>query len=493
MRDKILQWMTLTGWKGYLSLLLAGGLTALTLAPFYFWPLLIPGYGLLYVQWLHAPSSGSAFRRGWWWGFGFFLAGLYWVVIALTIDMVRFGWMIPFALIGLNGALAIFYGCAGWLFARFFQRKAGRDTMTLLWFTAVLFITEYMRSTLFTGFPWNLIGYSWGASNWSAQAASLVGVYGLTLITPLLAAACIVPLWDKRRRIIFPVLSLCMVSALCIYGFLRLENSSLTDSGKVVRVVQGNIPQHLKWQESHMVAALERYTELSHLPADKPVDMIVWPETAMPFTVLPDSGWEKRLADLLKPGQLLVTGAVTVEETGHKRELYNSLLAISADGTVQRYHKRHLVPFGEYVPLRNMLPIDKVTSGIIDFSKGKVDNVIEIPGSGISFRALICYEVIFPKYSAGAAADWLLNITNDAWYGQSSGPYQHLDMARFRAIEQGKPIIRAANTGVSAVFDPYGRRIKTIPLNEEGIIDISLPSPLRQGTIYGRIARAGFD
>ncbi len=515
--------LTAAGWRGRLLLFAGGALTALTMAPFYIWPLVFVGYGVLYVQLVQAPSRRATFWRGWWWGLGFFLAGLYWISIALTVDMVRFGWMIPFALLGLNGFFALFTGLSGLLFKMLYPHPLSlsqggmRTALSLLYFALALCFGELLRAHLFTGFPWNLIGYSWGAYDITAQAAALIGVYGLTLITPFVAAvpayyflaqysqkksksepgegskgnAGARPVCTRVAYYLPAVSALLLCLGLCLYGYHRLPPEAPTQTQQPaalhLRLVQGNITQDLKWDPDHMREALQTLIRLSRGDGYEQADVIIWAETAFPFTLRPDSGWLDQLGGMLQPHQLLVTGAVTAEGEGENLRLWNSIVAINADAQrVARYDKRHLVPFGEFVPLREYLPLEKITPGSIDFSHGK--RPPEMPLKQSTARVLVCYEVIFPSYSDGdMPAEWLLNLTNDAWYGHSSGPYQHREMARFRAIEQGMPMVRVANTGITVAYDPYGRTLGHIPLNTQGVIDVALPLPLPESTPYSSI------
>jgi apolipoprotein N-acyltransferase len=264
------------------------------------------------------------------------------------------------------------------------------------------------------------------------------------------------------------------------FGVARLpEAAALTDTQ--LRIVQPNISQSQKWTQQGRLDSLRVHAELSRLPTDAPpASFTIWSETAMPFTLYSNSVWPSRLATLIPPNTTLITGAVRADDAQEKIQIWNSVVAVDAQANVLGHYDKHqLVPFGEFVPLRSVLPLDKITPGNIDFSRGKGPQALQI-GTIPPFSPLVCYEVIFPWIAVDAAnrPAWILNVTNDAWYGDSPGPYQHFAISRMRAIEQGLPLVRAANTGISAVVDPYGRAVKFLKLGTRGVIDQALPKPL---------------
>lgn len=479
------------GWQAGLCLLVLGALVPLSLAPVFFWPVLFVSFPALLLALHGADTAWCAAVRGWWWGMGVCLAGFYWIVIALTVDMARFGWMIPFALLGLNGALALFWGMLG---ALYYHARRTDPLAGWLLFILLYGAIEWLRGHIFTGFPWNLAGYAWGASDISAQAASLFGVYGLTWLTVALVSLPF--LWWVGHRAKFKatlVVGL-FCAALLGWGQMRLLHHPPENTGKVVRLVQAAIPQTLKWQPDFAQQALVLHESLSVLPAqlDKEPDMIVWPESAFPFGLDETSGWPQHVGQWLAPGQVLVSGAVMRSGGGQNPlHIYNGMAVIDSAGRITaHYYKHHLVPFGEYLPLRTVLPdsVGKLTAGNTDFSSGKRHNETVLLADGLKALPLICYEIIFPSLSfQRGSADMILNITNDAWYGNSSGPYQHLQAARFRAIEQGIPVVRVAGSGVSAVFDGLGRVQGHLPLGKKAVLDVVLPAPLLQRTFYQRI------
>lgn len=252
--------------------------------------------------------------------------------------------------------------------------------------------------------------------------------------------------------------------------------------GVRLRLVQANIDQRLKWQESERVNTLRKYLALSSQPGAGPITHVVWPETALPYFLSTEPELLRVLAQVVPPGGLLLTGAVRADPPGTVPvQVWNSVHAIDDRGQVVATHdKFHLVPFGEYVPLRGILPIDKITPGASDFSAGPGPGTLVLPGLP-PVSPLVCYEAIFPgavTARTGQRPQWLLNVTNDAWFGQSAGPHQHFASARLRAVEEGVPMVRVANTGISAVIDPYGRVLASLALGREGVLDAALPEAL---------------
>lgn len=465
----------LTGWRRLAAALLLGAAGTLAFAPTHVLPVLLLSYPGLY--WLLAGCRGwrAAFAVGWTFGFGHFLAGLYWVGAAFLVDAERFAWLMPFAVSLLPVALAFFIAPA---VALAWAAPAGWRRWLAL--AAAWTLAEWLRAHVFTGFPWNQLGYVWAASDAVMQAAAFAGVYGLSFATLLAATAPAAFGWRGLAG------GLALVAALWGGGALRLAGAEVAEvSGVRLRVVQPNIDQRDKWRRELMARNFERHLQLSSAPGAGEITHFVWPETAAPY-LTGDMAWQVPLmAGLLKPGGLLFAGATRVVAPPLKA--WNSLYAISAGGEVAAvYDKHHLVPFGEYLPLRRLLGplgLAGVAASEHDFSAGPGPQVWRLPGLPPA-QPLVCYEIIFP-HEIAAGAEWLLNVTNDAWFGRSSGPHQHLAMARFRAVENGLAVVRSANTGVSAVVDPYGRTVDSLPLGESGVIDAALPHPLTP-TLYRR-------
>ena len=479
----------LVGWRRWLLAAALGAMAAAALPPLHALPLLIPAFtGLV---WLIDASRGlrGAFAAGWWFGFGHFVAGLYWIAFALLTDPARFGWMVPFAVFGLSGVLALYPALATLLIGC--SRTTGMARVIVL--AMAWTVTEWARGHLFTGFPWNLVGTAWTASDAMMQPAAVTGVYGLGLIT-VVAAAMPATLAGRgsvpalRRWAPTAAVSAGLV-VLGAAGSVRLAGAG-TDAvpGVVLRLVQPNVPQKEKWKPELREANLARHLRLSASPPADAVTHVVWPEAAVPFLLGSDEVARRVVATAVPAGGVLISGSLRAEgQGGTRRRMWNSVYAIAAAGDIlATYDKFHLVPFGEYVPFRDILPVDKITPGTVDFSSGPGLRTMSIPGLP-PMSPLICYEAIFPGRVANDDAAWLLNVTNDAWFGNSSGPYQHFASARLRAVEEGRPLVRVANTGISAVVDPYGRIQARLALGREGVIDAGLPAPLADPTLYARL------
>jgi apolipoprotein N-acyltransferase len=490
-----------TGRRRYGLAFLLGVLAAVALPPFYATPLIVPAFtGLV---WLYdgVETRRAAFALGWWFGFGFFLAGLYWVGISMTVDLARFGWMIPFATGGLSGGLALFTGAALWLLKLSRVQGPGRVFALAAAWTAA----EWLRGHVLTGFPWNLIGYTWTVADAPIQFASVVGIYGLSLVTVVigaLPAALGGP--GAARRPWRPIgAAAALTIALWGGGAIRLAGASdATVPGVVLRLVQPNIAQEDKWQPERVRENLATAVRLSVAPGYDKITDIVWPETSIgPFYLAEDPGLRTALAQIVPKDGLLLTGSLRRAPAeggrapdGSPYRYYNSLEVLDHQGgIVASFDKFHLVPFGEYVPLRGILPIDKLTPGRGDFSAGPGPRTLTLPRLP-SVSPLICYEAIFPGEVVDPAhpPDWLLNVTNDAWFGDSSGPYQHFESARLRAVEEGLPLVRAANTGISGVIDSYGRVVARLGLGKIGVVDSALPDKLPGTTAFARFGDLGF-
>lgn len=483
------------GWRRLLVAFACGLLSALALPPFNLVPVLLLAFPP--AIWLldGCVRGRSAFAVGWWFGFGNFLAGLYWISNALLVDAAQFAWLLPFVACGLPALLAFFVGGA---FAATWSAR-GLGPGRVLVFAAVWAAAEWLRGHLLTGFPWNLIGYVWTASDAMMQPAALVGAYGLSLFT-VFAAAAPAALADqgarrasKQGRWLMVAVAAGFLIAGAAYGLVRLPpGPAPTVAGVELRIVQANIDQRLKWRSDERAEIVRRHIAMSQTAEKETPAAVIWPETAVPFSVDEDEAVRAALAEAIPPGGLLLTGAPRIDRSGPQGpQIWNSLLALERSGqVVGAFDKFHLVPFGEYVPFRSVLAsmgVEKITAGSIDFSTGPGPRTLRLPGLP-PVSPLICYEVIFPGavVPAGDRPDWILNVTNDGWYGFSTGPFQHLAIARMRAVEEGLPLVRAANTGISAVVDPYGRETARLNLQTAGTIDARLPLALPP-TWYGRL------
>jgi apolipoprotein N-acyltransferase len=358
-------------------------------------------------------------------------------------------------------------------------------------------LLEILRGHVLTGFPWNLVGYVWADSLAMLQVASLVGAYGLTFWTALVAAwpALIadsdVP--PRRRAITVLGVILLLPALIWVGGEARLASlpTAGTDAvpGVRLRLVQPAIAQQLKWLEDQRLANARTHLAMTVTPGFEQITHVIWPETAMSYFLDHEPELRQAIAAVTPKGGAVLTGTLRAEprtETAPFR-VWNSLQGVDPKGNVVvSYDKFHLVPFGEYVPLRWLLPIDKITPGMTDFSAGPGPKTLEVPGAP-PVSPLICYEAIFPGAVTedGKRPGWLLNVTNDAWFGESAGPYQHFFSARVRAVEEGLPLVRAANTGISAVIDPYGRIVGRLGLGQRGVLDAPLPVALAP-TLFSR-------
>jgi apolipoprotein N-acyltransferase len=459
---------------------------------------------------------------GWWFGFGYFLAGLYWVGHAFLVDAKTFGWLLPFAVVALPAGMAL-YTAFGLALARLIWTRGATRVLAL---AIALTLAEWLRGHLFSGFPWNAYGYALISPIWLAQGAALVGIWGLTFLAVAVYASPAVLADERahtRRPWLAPALSAAAITALAIYGAVRLERTPTSYVKDVrLRIMQPNLQQDEKFKYSQKQQVMSRYLALSGRPSGpqspglRGVTLLIWPESAFPFFLTREPDALAQIAALLPPETVLITGAVRAPETAAHAPVtraYNSIYVIDHHGSILSvYDKVHLVPFGEYLPFQDLLErlgleqLTKVRGGFIPGDQRRNQTA---PGAP-NFLPLVCYEIIFPgdavprseregwlyrhvgRYFAWPSVvgkaerpGWLLNLTNDGWFGASAGPYQHFQQARIRAIEEGLPLVRAANSGISAVVDPLGRIVKSLPLGAEGVLDAPLPQPIA-ATLYAR-------
>lgn len=470
----------LTGWRRRLALVGFGLFGALALPPWSLLPALPVALTALVWLWDAAPTRRAAFATGWWWGWGWFILGLYWISHALLTDPLRFGWMIPFAVFGLSALMAVFYGLATLLAHLLGARGLGRVAVLAAAWT----LAEWLRSWALTGFPWNALGSVWEASLPVLQSGAVAGLWGLCLLTALagMAPALLAGPATPRRAVVALALALGLPLGAWTAGSLRLAAQPTVETGIKLRLVQPRIAQGTKWVEGLRERHLLEAVTLSRQPGADQVKAVIWPEAAAPFYLNLDGPHRAWAGMAAPPGGVLLTGALRLPDPDSTApHLANSLYALDGIGEMLAvYDKAHLVPFGEYVPLRRILPIAKITHGAIDFTPGPGPRTLTLPGLP-PLSPLICYEALFPAEMVGAdqpRPDWLLNVTDDGWFGLSAGPYQHLAAARLRAVEQGLPLARAANTGITTLVDPLGRELGRIALGERGILDVALPAPL---------------
>jgi apolipoprotein N-acyltransferase len=483
----------LKGWRRRLVLAALGAGAALALPPIYFLPMLGLSFMGLWVILGRMRCRKGAFAAGWWFGFGYFTLGLYWISHALLIDVARFVWFIPFSLFGLPLVLALFTGAATLLSWHIRRRgMGGALSLAACW---VLF--EWLRSFLFTGFPWNLIASVWVPVEPLLQADAWLGPYGLGFLT-VLAAACWPLLLPAHQLSDRRLASLPWLALLClgIAGLVRLQGASTEMvEGVRLRLVQPNIAQNLKWRPDLRYQHLLKLIELSRADTAQAPTHVIWAETAVPYLLDHDVQARLAVAKAVPENGLVITGAARTTAPGiEPYQVWNSLEAIDGDGVIRAvFDKFHLVPFGEYMPMKSVLPLKKITEGSTDFSPGPGPLTIDLPGLP-PVGPLICYEVIFPREVADPERrpEWLLNLTNDSWYGYSTGPFQHFAAARMRAVEEGLPLVRVANGGISGIIDAHGRVVAQLDLLSEGVLDGALPKALNNPTFYGALGNGPF-
>jgi apolipoprotein N-acyltransferase len=496
----ILSW----GWKRAAIALVAGALSALAMAPFTAWPVLFLTFPV--VVWLIDGAGAGAWRgvpaaamAGWWFGLGYFVPGLYWIGYAFLVDASTFAWLMPFAVLGLPAYLALFTAF-GFALARLIWT---RDASRVIALAASLTLSEWLRGHVLTGFPWNTFGYALTEPLALAQTASLIGLWGLTFLAVAIFASPAVLIDGSsrgRRPWIAPTTALLLLAAMGIFGAVRLTlQPTVTVANVKLRIMQPNLQQDVRFNYAAKAEVMQKYLTLSDRASGprstgvRDAGILIWPESAFPFFLTREADAMAQISDLLPKGTILITGSVRAPDLPPGTKItraYNSIYAIDHDGSVLSiYDKLHLVPFGEYLPYQDWMEklgfvqLTKVQGGFIPGARRRT---MEFPNAPPALP-LICYEAIFPESIAAGDArpGWIVNLTNDGWFGISTGPYQHLQQARLRGIEQGLPVVRAANTGISAVIDPLGRIVARLGLGIEGVLDSSLPSAIPP-TIYAR-------
>ena len=513
--------MLSAGWRRLVLAYGAGAVGALAMPPFGALPALV--VALCVAVWLlDGATTGrgtwhtvrTAGLIGWAWGFGYLTAGLWWLGSAFLVEADEFAWALPLGVIGLPAVLGLFYG-AGFALARLvWSPGAGR----ILALAFGLSTCEWLRGHLFTGFPWNTLGMALGQNLWLMQSAAGIGLYGLTLLAILVAAApATFATGATLQARLGPSLAAGLVlAAMALTGAARLPaGPDATVPGIRLRLVQPNLNQDAKFRPENRADILDRYIELSDRAAapDRSgladVTHVIWPESAFPFLIQRDPEALARIAAALPPGKRLITGAARADTPpeGERPHFFNSILTLAAGPKLgDTYDKVHLVPFGEYLPAfldatLRALRIRQFVAVPGGFTAGDRahQRILSVPGLP-PIAATICYEAIFPGAIVPEASPngpppvpgLILNLTNDAWFGDTPGPRQHFAQARLRAVEEGLPLVRDANTGLSAVVDAHGRITASLPLGVEGVLDADLPVRLEQRTIYARFGDAPF-
>jgi len=472
-----------------------GAFSVLAHAPFFCQPALV--LALVVLVWtlddacLNRNPARAGFARAWAFAAGQFLAGTFWVANAFLVSAGDHAWLIWAPLTLLPGGLALFWGAAGAAYARFAPRGPAR----VLVFAALFLVVEMLRATVLSGFPWNLPGHVFPAGGAMSQVASLIGASGLSAITLLAfsAPAALTGPGPVLKRAVPVLTGLALLSASWAFGAVRLAGAELEPSGLTVRVVQADIDQRDK-RYVNRAEILEHYLALSTAPGLESVDALIWPEGAIPGLLLNDPEQLATIRDRLPQGLLLLTGVVRVEfdEAGEASDYYNALAVLRLGETITldaTYDKARLVPFGEGNPLRSLTRLfgfETLTAWSTGYTPGPGGRTLDVEGLS-PFAPLICYEVVYPRHAAGGEArpEWLLNISNDSWYGNSAGPRQHANQARYRALESGLPMARAASSGVSGLTDPFGRARRVLGIEADQAVDLALPKPLDE-TTYAR-------
>jgi apolipoprotein N-acyltransferase len=490
------------GWRRRAIAFGSGAVGALAMPPFAMFPMMILPMSV--AVWLidgsaergdgrHAMAGlRMAFEAGWWIGFGYFVAGLWWIGSACLVDAEKFLWALPLGVLLLPATLA-FFPAFGFALARLLWLPGPLRVLAL---ALGLGLSEWMRGVVLTGFPWNDLGMTLGVNLALAQFASIIGLHGLTFLSVAIFATP-ATLWSlaERRTFLAPtVFATFALTLIAGYGAVRLmAPPSEMVPGAKLRIIQPNVSQNESFAPENTDAILHRYFALSARDADGKSDAargathLIWPESAFPFILSRNARAMGEIADFLSGGATLITGAARLDTDGDGDPVYfNSIEVLDRRGLArQRYDKHHLVPFGEYLPFAGWLDRAGITQFIQfpgGFSPGSGPRALQIPGLPETMP-MICYEAIFPTeigdaFSGAPRPQWMLNLTDDAWFGLTPGPYQHYAQARLRAIELGLPLVRAANSGKSAVFDGFGREIAVAPLGVEAVLDFALPKPL---------------
>ncbi len=471
----------------------SGSLLNLAFAPFNFFIITFFSLSVFFLLLEKKLQKKEIFWLGFAFGFGHFLFGVYWIAISLLVDAASFAWLIPFALTLIPAALAIYI--AG--FALFYKFVSRYFKIEFLWHKIVIFafswlVFEILRSVLFSGFPWNLLGYIWLFNINFAQAAAFFGVYGLSFVAVLFS---LFPLFFLRSqklnlsdKFFAGFLLLLFLTNFC-FGLWRISQNPNQNLDTKIRLVQGNIRQEMKWDPQQKYQNLLKHINLTNQKDLSEIAAVLWSETSVPYPINDSQELMIELQKAVPPQGVLITGGLRLSYFDYAKtqlsQVWNSIFSISRNG-FEFYDKSHLVPFGEYVPLEKYLPfISKITDGAVGFSEGEGNKTLQ--NAAFSFSPLICYEIIFSDkiIDRKNRPQLLVNLTNDAWFGNSSGPYQHLNMARMRAIEYGIPLARVANSGVSVFVDPFGKILQKIDLNQEGFFDANLVKSL-EPTLYSK-------
>jgi apolipoprotein N-acyltransferase len=482
---------------------LTGVVSAYAMAPASFWPLMFIGLSAFYVLYAHGLKAWGATLLGFFFALGYFMTGLWWIGNALLVDGNEFAWVWPISVIGLPTLLSFFTAIACGIA---YIIAPPRSIRGFIAFIGCVGLAEWIRGHIFSGFPWNLYGYAWGDILPMAQFASIGGAYGLSLITifwAALAGFLYIGKLDSRQKTILITLAVVSFGAIFGYGVLRLKNNPTAFNDKVqLQIVQPNIKQDMKWDPGELVRNFEKHLDLSRLQkGDKTkadTTIILWPETAIGPALANNETARDKIVEVLKTHThktYLLSGLLDREEDdAGKRTYFNSLGIFTEDGQMKNvYSKTHLVPLGEFIPFQDYIPLKPVVE-FSGFERGKGPSNIAFSGIPI-FSPLICYEIIFSGNVVSTRekpSEWIAAITNDGWYGFSAGPYQHFMHAVFRSIEEGLPVARSANTGISGLTDAYGRVLYKTQIYEDAVVMSDLPLKSQNATLFSAYGNGSY-
>ncbi|ALE03402.1 apolipoprotein N-acyltransferase [Bartonella ancashensis] len=483
--------LSITGWKRQFSIFLCGCLTSLALPPLSFTPICFITFPIFIIfldsintlknnrarLLINALSCGN-------FGFGYFVCSLWWLGSALLIDQTFF-WAIPFAVFGLPACLAFFWFLSGFIVGLLWIKGIARFFVLAF----ALGLAELLRAILFTGFPWNSLAYTAMPTPIFMQSNVIIGLYGMNILAVLAYSLPTVLLTNEKKcTALFCCFS--MILAHISFGFYRLNTApSITHyqtSEHWVRIIQPSIQQNEKWNNATQEDIFKTLLALSSAPTKSRIpkpNFIVWPETSVPYIINDTSTITMRIASILNPQQWAIVGAVRTNNnlSDNSTHYFNTIQVIDVRGNILHVSdKLHLVPFGEYIPYKSLF--NKIGLHAFAHNNGysatTTRKTVMMP-NGISYLPLICYEIIFPHEMtfSGSFPQIIINVTNDAWFGMTPGPHQHFQQARLRAVELGIPLIRAANNGISAVVDPYGRVVAALKQNVVGSLDSPIPPP----------------
>ncbi len=501
------------GLKGFFVFFLLGCLAVLGLAPFYIWPVTLLALALFMIGLDQAAGMDTPDKVGFWRGFafgtGYFLAGLYWIGSAFLARGPAFIPIMPFAILAMAAGLAVFWGLAGRAYVwvskdtqsgqnRGVGQGIGPSIGRGVLFAGLMFIAEFLRGHIFSGFPWNLPGYIFAGGGAVSQIAAIVGIYGLSALVLFLAAGLGLVLSDKKNWQFFALSALALV-LVWGWGQWRLSQARVENiPGLRLRIVHANIPQKDKFDADKYVENTRKYLALTASPGLEHVSHVIWPEGAVPGLMLTDTGLLSALSQILQSSS--DTPPVFVFQTlrvGQGKDgqpiYYNSAGALQFSKQAPPlisglYDKQKLVPFGEFVPGKAVigkLGLTSLSTALESLSPGTrpaTPSLFGLPPTSMQ----ICYQIIFPGFSekarpeSGEKPELILNLSNDAWYGNSTGPRQQINQARYRAIEEGLAVVRSTSGGISGVIDPYGRQLKSLGIGDEGVIDTPVPQSLAQ-------------